>query len=248
MLRILLCCALVLTGCASNSRFNLDIPLSQASSMATQSSVSARSIRSSPSSGFYSRATVSGRASFFTPFDPYWYGSYDHRFLIGRQTALNIGVTNYDLLTGYNLAYAARMDDQEFHFSIFFTEIDFQANDTTAGLTEPLLFGLNIDWHKLFPYGQMAFVIGGRLTFAQLAFGYENSLIIDGTVVDSDAISVFGLGIPMGVQWDVEPFTFEILATPTFYVHEQSTFIGFMNDVVSMNVSTPVSLGIGFTF
>lgn len=216
--------------------------------MATQSSESARTISSGSSSGSYSRATVSGHASFFTPSDPYWYGSYDHRFLIGRQTALNIGVTNYDLLTGYNLAYAARMDDQEFHFSIFFTDIDLQANDTTAGLTDPLLFGLNIDWHKLFPASPMAFVVGGRLTFAQLAFGYENSLIIDGIDIDRDAISVFGLGLPLGVQWHVEPFTFEFLATPTLYLHEQSTFIGFMNDLVSLNVSTPLSFGVGLTF
>lgn len=248
LILISLCALVAFTGCASHSRFNLDIPLSQASSMATETSVESRSISSNTRSSFYSHTTLTRSASFFAPFDPYWYGPYDHRLLIARQAALNVGVSRYNLLNGYSVSYAARTDEQEFHFSVFFADSEFQSLEATAGLTDPFLFGLNVDWHRLFPTGSMALVLGGRISFSQLAFGYENDLVVDGVGVAADAIGVFGIGMPMGIQWDASPFTFEALAVPTLYFHDDVTVIGFVNDIVTLNATTPLSFGIGFVF
>ena len=247
---------LFLVGCANTPRFDLDLSVTDASRLATESSASARSIQSQ-SPDYLSSSIDSSRNRFLLladPFDdspynhdPFATGRYENRLLMGTQNSLELGISRYDRQSGYQVAYAARFDSSQVRVALFYADAQFPTA-STAGLTEPTQLGLDLDLQWLFPMGPFSLVAGGRVTWGQLFYQFQNPLSVDGIVIESDGIGYFGLGTPVGLQTDLGPLTFEVQASPTLYVHNSLSNVGFTNNVVSFSVNMPVSMGVGVVF
>jgi len=242
---------LFLVGCANTPRFDLDLSLTDASRLATESSASARTIESQ-SPGYMSSSLDSPRHGLMVLVDPYdddpfATQQYDNRLLIGTQTSLEFGISRYDRQSGYQLAYAARFDASQMRVALFYADAQFPTV-STAGLTAPVLLGLDLDLQWLFPMGDFSLAAGGRLTWGQMLYEFNNPLTIDGNSIEFDGIGYFGIGTAVGLQSDLGPLTFEVQVSPTLYFHNSLTNVGFTNNVVNFSVNMPVSIGVGVVF
>jgi len=247
---------LFFVGCANTPRFDLDLSLTDASRLATETSGSAGSIQSQ-SPGYMSSSLDSARHGLIVLADPYDAAPYDadpfatqrydNRLLIGTQTSLEFGISRYDRQPGYQLAYAARFDASQMRVALFYADAQFPTA-STAGLTAPVLLGLDLDLQWLFPMGDFSLAAGGRLTWGQMLYEFQNPLTIDGNSIEFDGIGYFGIGTAVGLQSDLGPLTFEVQVSPTLYFHNSLTNVGFTNNVVNFSVNMPVSIGVGVVF
>jgi hypothetical protein len=267
---------LFLVGCANTPRFDLDLSLTDASRLATEPGVSAGSIQSQ-SPGYMSSSLDGLRQGLMVSADPYDADPYvddpyvddpyvddpyvddpyvddpfatqryDNRLLIGTQSSLEFGISRYDRQPGYQLAYAARFDASQMRVALFYADAQFPTA-STAGLTAPVLLGLDLDLQWLFPMGDFSLAAGGRLTWGQMLYEFQNPLTIDGNSIEFDGIGYFGIGTAVGLQSDLGPLTFEVQASPTLYFHNSLSNVGFTNNVVNFSVNMPVSIGVGVVF
>lgn len=245
--RVLLALSLGLFGCANTPRYLVNVPLSEASDRATQTDLSARQIRASSSYSFPAGSTSIRAQGVFSSSWGSPYNPDSQRLMIGHHQVLNVGVNDYNLLGGYHVSYSARSADVQYRITGFYTDAEFQVG-STSGLLNPSLWGLSFDVERLYPVNEIAFSAGVRFATQSLVFSYQNPIYINYEPIESDAISTFGLGLPIGMQLASGSLAVELLVTPTLNFHDPLTRIGFQNDLVGLNVNVPVSFSVGFVF
>jgi len=251
MNRLLIAFVLVLTGCATSPQFDLDMSLTEASEMALQTDPGDREISSGSSSFFSSGINTSVDASVGLIYQDEYYddGFFggEHRFLIGRQSAINSGINRYNISNGYQLAYVGGDHLSQIRLAIYYTEASFPT-DATAGLVSPLVLGFDTDIHKLYTIDSVAFILGARITSAQLAFDFESPLFINGSEITGDSVNYFGLGMPTGLQMEIGSFALEALITPMMVFLNDTSNVGFDNNIGWFNFNIPMSFSAGFVF
>ena len=174
-------------------------------------------------------------------------GFANNRIAVARRSTLNIGLNNYNVYGGYEISFTGGDDAHQFRLALHGNRAEFQTNGTN-GFNSPLLLGIDIDLHKLYPRNQLDFLLGLRITSAQLGYQLNKSVEIAGTTYDDDSLSVFGIGLPVGVQMDIGSFSLEAIASPTVYFHGFNTYLGFDNDIATTNFNVPISAGVGFNW
>ena len=246
----LMVAVIMVSGCATGPRYNLNTSLAQASTMATSSNPADRQIKSNPpyykpsaprvrSSGYVSYRS---RSTHYSPYNPD-----GQRFFIGYSQGLNPDSPDYDLNAGIQIGYAAQSGELEFRIMGEYSDASFNT-DSEQGLNSPDILAMHFDLARVVPMGAVDFSIGGRLSFSGLYFDYDNPLYIDGRQYRSDSLFGLGVGIPSGLLWYGDGMSVQLLITPTWTMYSDTTSIGFNNDVVANNFNIPVSVAVGFEF
>lgn len=242
--------AMVVSGCASGPRYNLNTSLSQASSMATSSDPGDRQIKSSPPSSYKPsspRVRSSGYVSYRsrTAYSPYNPDS--QRFFIGYSHGLNPDSPDYDINDGIQIGYAAQSGELEFRIIGEYSDASFNT-DSAQGLQSPDILAMHFDLARVIPLDGIDFTFGGRISISGLYFDYENPLYVDGREFHSDSLFGFAVGVPSGILWSADGMSVQLLLTPTWTMYSDVTSIGFDNDVVANSFNIPVTVAVGFEF
>ncbi len=248
---MLLLLPLMFSGCISTPRYQLNMSASELSNRieSTGNSTSTVNVQAQQTN-YHSNVSVSG--GYYSEFNDggrsFGQGGFaNNRIAIARRSTLNLGVNNYNVYAGYEFSFTGGDDVHQFRVALHGNDVDFQTAGTD-GFNSPLLFGIDIDVHKIFQQNDLDFLWGARLTSTMLTYNFNSSVNINGDIYDADSLGVFGVGMPMGVQMDVGSFTLEAIATPTAYFHSWNTELGFENDIAFTNFNVPISAGFGFNW
>lgn len=260
----------VLTGCMSTPRYQLNMSASELSqridsSTASTVNVQGRPIHSSPNShvsvsgGYESQSTYSSsyrengyQGNSSSLYQESYYGTGDggfanNRVAIARRSTLNPGVSNYKVYGGYEVSFTGGDDAHQVRFALHGNDVDFQTSGT-KGYNSPVLFGVDLDIHKIYSRQRLDFVWGARMSWALVSYNFDKPVSINDDVYQGDSIGLFGIGVPAGVQMNVGSLSLEAIATPTVYFHNRLSELGADNNIAFTNVKIPVSAGVGFNW
>jgi hypothetical protein len=177
--------------------------------------------------------------------DPYGDDMFaNNRFLVSRRAALNIGLSSYRLNSGYELSYTGGDDVNQMRIAVFYHDADFNDPDV-AEFNSPIMLGIDIGAHALFPVNQIDFFVGARATSSLLHYQFNKPIDLGYELINSDELSTFGLGVPFGMQLSSGYLSLEALIAPTAYFHSFTTNFGVDNSLGFLNVAVPMSVGLG---
>lgn len=262
MYRLIFLAIFFLSGCMS-SRYDMNMSMSDVSGAIVSSAEPVVDVRPNSRSWFSSSVDVS--VSNATSFagqsaveanlnDPYadesssvFINGSDHYFLFIRRSALNFGVSKYKFNQGWELAYLEGDASSQVRLAGFYQDVDFN-DPVAAGFSKPFMLGLELDIRGLKVKDPFTAFAGIRFSTAIFHYNLNKPVSIGYETFNSDALGVFGLGVPVGVQFNSGALSLEAAAIPTLYFHGFETQLGFENDFVFLNTSIPISVGIGVKF
>jgi hypothetical protein len=239
----------LLASCMSNSQYDLDMSMSELSdAIANESgpvvdlSSKARPTRSSAAAvGVF----IDAQSHYHDPYSDDLFAN--NRFLISRRSALNIGLSSYRLNSGYGLSYTGGDDVYQMRLGLFYHDADFNDPDVSE-FNSPIMLGFDVDGHVLFPVNQLEFFVGLRATSSLLHYQFDKPIEYGNQLFQSDELSVFGLGVPFGMQLNSGYLSLETLIAPTLFFHGFETNLGVDNSLGFLNGAVPMSVGVGVNF
>lgn len=242
--------ALLFVGCASTPNHSLNTSLSEVAAAAASETREDNRLDERPSSSnLSSNTSVSVHIATYT--DSLWNDSAlnlsDWRFTLFSHRILSQRLNGYQLDHGYQLSAATRDSTMQLRLNGALIPGMFSAphND---GLRDLYQFDLSADVSYLVDLTPVVFEYGGRIGIGSLGFSFNQPIVLGDQQFSYDSISLFYLGLPVGMSSTVGPVTLEALFVPTFNILGATTDIGFNNDITRTHWAWPISLGVGWQF
>lgn len=243
---------LILTGCSSTPRYNLNVPLSEAAKAAASTSSIDNNINATPSfSGLRTSGHVQSHIHVVS--EPFFFNdglnltSLDSRVTLYRTLPTSLSDQGYTLLSGFQLSLAGRDSQIQYRFSLSYAPGVFSPPNNT-GLRDLHLFALSGDISAIHELNNVAFEVGGRIGTGVASFAFATPIVLSGTEIDGDGIGTFFIAIPFGLQIDLGAITLESQIAPTLTFHNAETEVGFDNDIAFSKWTIPLAFGVGFNF
>lgn len=242
--------ALLLVGCTSTPNQPLNTTLSEVAAAAASETREDNRLDERPmSNNRTSNTSVSVNIATYT--DSLWNDSAltlsDWRFTLFSHRILSQRLNGYQLDHGYQLSAATRDSSWQLRFNGALTPGIFTAPHSD-GLKNLYQFDLSADASYLVEFTPITFEYGGRIGIGSLGFNFNQPIVLGDQQFSYDSISLFYLGLPIGMSSTIGPVTLEALFVPTFNILGATTDIGFNNDITRTHWAWPVSLGVGWQF
>lgn len=233
---------LVLTGCASQSRYNLDMSMTELSDAldgATETIEAEATTQFSPTvtSGVWFSGRSSSSGGVFA----------NNRVVFSTRSSFDVTSDPYRSGRGVELSYTGGDDVHQFRAGVFFHPARFQEG-AADGYNSPVLFGLDLGVHAIQDYDPVEFFAGIRGTTAVLGYQFDGPVKIGYETFKADSLGIIGLGLPVGMHLMAGNLSLEAVVTPTVYLHYSESALGARNDLVTWTTHTPVSLGVGYNW
>lgn len=232
-----------LAGCASQSRYDIDMSMSELSDAIESSS---DSIVEVPASFDFSSAFESS-VYFTSTGSSSWDGFANNRVTFSSRQVFDLGTPRYTLGPGYEFAYTGGDDFNQLRVGFYFNEARFRAGEFD-GFNSPVLLGLDIDGHIIKSVNDVDFFFGGRVTSALLGYEFDTPIEVLGDTLTSDSLGIFGLGTPIGLHVGIGSLSLETVFTPTLFLHASETSLGAENDLVTWHWNAPITFGLGYNW
>lgn len=242
-MRLWMLCSLVLfTGCATQTRYNIDMTMTELSDAldgATETVTAESSVEYGPfvSSGIWvSQHSTTGSAGFA-----------NNRVAVSSRSVFDLSTEPYQMSRGAEVSFTGGDDVHQFRAALFYHPARFRQG-AVDGYNSPSVLGLDLGIHAIQQSDPVEFFIGLRATSAVLVYQFDAPVAVGYETFSGDSLGIFGLGVPLGMHLMAGNLSFEAVVTPSLYLHSVETALGADNDLVTWTQHTPVSLGVGYNW
>lgn len=232
-----------LVGCASQGRYDLDMSISDMSEAIESSTEAIVELDARPSRS----ASIETSAYFYSDGYSNFDGFANNRVMIARRQTVNVGINNYDLGSGYELAFIGGDDVHQVRVAVYINDAQFKVG-STDGFNNPVFLGFDVGFHAIRDMDPVEFFAGLRFTSAILGYEFDTPVSLLGEVYTSDSLGAFGIGVPLGMHVALGSFSMEAVAAPMLYLHAVESSLGARNDLVTWNSNIPISIGVGYNW
>jgi hypothetical protein len=235
--------SILLISCASQGRYDLDMSITEMSEAIESSAEAIVELDARPERGPSIETSAFFYSNGYSDFD----GFANNRVLIARRQSVNVGINNYDLGSGYELAFIGGDDVHQVRVAVYVNDAQFKVG-STEGFNSPMFLGFDVGFHAIRDMDPVEFFAGIRFTSAILGYEFDSPVSILGEVFTSDSLGAFGVGVPLGMHVALGNFSMEAVAAPMLYLHAAETSLGARNDLVTWNSNIPISIGLGYNW
>lgn len=235
--------ALMLTACASQSRYDLDMSMTELSGAIAASD--GERVQADADIRFGPTVTTgvwfAGRNS--NGMD----GFANNRVVMSYRQSLDLDYTAYRAGPGIEFSFTGGDDVHQFRGALFIQSASF-VEGVVEGYNSPALVGFDLGIQAIFDEDPIEFFAGIQGSVGALVYNFSSPVQIGYETFSGDSLGIYGLGVPLGMHVMMGQLSLEAVYTPTVYLHASETSLGAGNDLVTWSVQAPLSVGVGFNW
>ena len=234
---------LLLTACASQSRYDVNLSMSELSDAIVEADGEAIEV----DADVHFSPTVSSGVWFTGQGTSDLDGFANNRVVFSYRQTLDLDYRAYRAGPGFEMSFTGSDDVYQFRGALFIQSAAF-LDGVVEGYNSPALVGVDLGVQAVYDQDPIEFFAGVQGTAAALVYEFDSPVKVGYETYDGDNLSIFGLGIPLGMHMMLGPFSLEAVYTPTVYLHASETTIGATNDLITWSTHAPVSFGVGLNW